>query len=114
DSGPEAKAWNDLLSQTQKLREQTLAETAREALGSRRQSRGDLDHACDAIAQGMLIVDENFRIKYANGATAVFLQSKREQMTGADARELIKDATVRDAIAGVIEGKGSARRAVEV
>jgi PAS domain-containing protein len=75
DLGPEAAAWNALVAERDQVRRDALAERARESLGRRRQPRGDLDAACDAMSQGLILVDEQGRVKYANGAAAAFLAS---------------------------------------
>jgi PAS domain-containing protein len=61
-----------------------VAGRARETLGSRGQAKGDLSAACDAMSHGLVLVDDKNQVTYANGAAAVFLRAKREDMAGAD------------------------------
>ncbi|HEX8914874.1 MAG TPA: ATP-binding protein, partial [Humisphaera sp.] len=103
--GPEAVAWNALMAEREQVRKDALAERAREALGRRKQARGDLDAACDAMSQGLILVDEAGRVKYANGAAGTFLRTDREKLLGSDLSGVVGVekvvAAVRDVAAGV-------------
>lgn len=108
DLGPEAAAWNHVVADIDKLRKHSIAQKAREALGRRQDASNDLESACDALPQGLLLIDDNSRIKYANGAAAVFLRGKREELIGADVGKFVQIPGVLDAIREV--AGGSARR----
>src|SRR5256885_5619538 len=58
DMGPEAAAWNELLVEAENLRKSAIAQRARGALDQRRNASGDLEHACDALSVGLVIVDD--------------------------------------------------------
>jgi signal transduction histidine kinase len=112
--GPEAEAWNTLLGDREKLRQELLSERARESLMSRGDGRGDLGQACDALWQGMVLVDEHLRIKYANGAAAVFLRSRKEAMISGTITDVLSDPEITDAIRGVAGGSVRRRTTHEV
>ena len=102
--GPEAKAWNGVVADIEKLRRQNLAEKVKETLGQRHEVRNELESACDALPQGLLLIDEHNRVKYANGAAAVFLHARREDLINADITRFIEVPSVLDAIREVASG----------
>jgi PAS domain S-box-containing protein len=109
--GPEAAAWNKLMGEREQFRKQGIAERARETLGSRGQVKGDLSAACDAMSQGLVLVDENNRVSYANGAAAVFLRAKREDLVGADIAKFLQVDPVLASVRDIVTGE-SRRRTV--
>lgn len=80
-----------------------------------RQARGgDTQVLCDALWQGLLLVDDKMTVRYANGAAAVLLQARREQMVNAEAGKVINDKHVLAAIQDVAAGRAKPRGALEV
>jgi len=57
----------------------------------------------DLLWHGLIIIDEQLVVRYANGAAAVFLRAKRDSLVGSDARVMIKDARVVSAIKNASE-----------
>lgn len=112
--GKEAAAWNRLLAERERLREKAATERAAESLSNRRSRDGDLASACDAMWQGMLLVDEQMRVKYVNGAAAVFLRKKREELPGQDATGLFEDSKLAAAVRSVATGAVRSRTVIEV
>jgi PAS domain S-box-containing protein len=112
--GAEAGAWNRLLAEREELRKQVSTEKARESLGTRGDVREDIAYACDALWQGMVMVDDRLNVRYANGAAAIFLQTKRDTMTGSSIEEFIKDTTLREAIRAVASGTVRHRTTIEL
>jgi PAS domain S-box-containing protein len=113
DLGPEAAAWNMLLQENESLRKASVAERVKGTLGNRREGRSDLEHAYDALAVGVIVVDNQARIKHANGAAAVMLQAKRDAIVGQSVTSLIDDAAVKEVITAILAGSGQ-RRTMEV
>ena len=112
--GAEAGAWNKLLAEHDRLRKQGLAGRAREMLGSRDQAKGDLSAACDAMSQGLVLVDEHNRVTYANGAAAVFLRAKREELVGAEIGRFLQVGPVLDSVREIVAGTGRRRTVHDV
>jgi len=106
--GPEARAWNDVVADIEKLRKQSVADKVKEALGRRQEARSELESACDALTQGLLLIDEQNRIKYANGAAAVFLRARREDLLAADVSRFVQVESILESIREV--AAGNARR----
>lgn len=108
DLGPEVQAWNGLIRETERVRRLDLAEKAHEAVGRRQENKGELEAACDAISQGIILIDDQCRVRYANGAATVFLSSKREVLVGGDITKFLQ---VPDVLADVRAiTSGSSRR----
>ena len=112
--GPEAEAWNRLLGQNKELRKQVAVERAKESLQTTRGVKGDLPAACDALPQGIILVDEKGRAKFVNGAAAVFLRARRDDIVGADLAEYIKDPSVLESIRATASGSVCRRTTVEL
>ena len=106
--GPEAQAWNRLMSDSRRLRQQTPGESVADALLPRRSLASDLDAACDVMSNGLLLVDARLRVKFANGAAAVYLRSNRDDLLGRDLSEVLRDeklvASVQSIAGGATNG----------
>lgn len=83
--GSEAVSWNRLLHECEQLRERLAQEKAGERLGARKGRELDVGNVCDALWQGLVLIDDALCVKYVNGAGAVLLRSKRETLLGARA-----------------------------
>jgi signal transduction histidine kinase len=90
--GDEATAWNAIVAERQRQQRGMTLDKAKAALDRRAAPRGDLDEVCDAMSQGILLLDDKMHVKYANGAAAVFLQAERGKLMGAEVRSLVPDA----------------------
>jgi signal transduction histidine kinase len=111
--GSEAEAWNSLLQKLSGARESALKEHATELLQTRATGLTDLATAYDALWDGILIVNDDYRIECSNGAAAVMLRSAREDLIDGDARALLP-APAAERIAAVLSSSSGARSAVEV
>lgn len=114
DLGPEAAAWNTVVAEQERMRQQGVAERVRETFGRRGQSSGDLSTVCDAMSQGLILVDDKNRVSYANGAAAAFLQSKRDELVGSDVGQFLKVNNVLDVVRQVTAGNLRRRSVMDV
>ncbi|MEA3366869.1 MAG: ATP-binding protein [Planctomycetota bacterium] len=96
--GVEAEAWNSLMDQMEQAQRRTTLTRTEESLRLQHHSSNDLSAACDALAQGLILVDPHCRAKYLNSAAAVLLQAKRDQVVEADIADFIKDDQVVEAV----------------
>jgi signal transduction histidine kinase len=114
--GEAAVAWNKLLREREALQQQLSDErvgTPEGASGQRRSDDSAAD-ACDAMWHGLLVVDDQLKVRYCNGAAAVFLRTTREKLRGADAREALPYQRVTDALSGVANRTLRIRSTIEV
>jgi PAS domain S-box-containing protein len=114
DLGIEAKAWNEVIAAREKLRKQGVAERAKEMLGQRGETRSDLVAACDAMSHGLLLVDATNTVTYANGAAAVFLRTRKEELLGAGIDRHLHVDNVLQAIRDVAGGSVRRRMVMDV
>ena len=114
NQGPEAEAWNQLLLENEKIGVKAVSERTVESLTSHRQLRSELNRACDAMWQGLIVVDADMRAKYVNGAAAVFLQTHRDEVVGTQIGELIQHERVLEAIRAAMAGSSVQRRTFEI
>jgi signal transduction histidine kinase len=117
DISPEAQAWNQVIERASRAENTGLEQRVKAAFQSQRETRNDLEHACDALSVGMVLVDMNLKVKHMNGAAAVLLRANREQVAGADPATVFADERVREALRAIIAGGGGGggqRRMIEV
>src|SRR5690606_17948286 len=70
--GAAAEAWNSLLADRERLREELLNELSLQVSGA---GAGDslAQRACDTLPSGLLLLDSAGSVQYANGAAAMLL-----------------------------------------
>ena len=112
--GQDAEAWNLLIDENEQLHEKVVSQRASDSLRRQRQTSSDLDSACDAMWQGLIVVDRQMRSKYVNGAAGVLLQTTRENIVGREISEFIRDKNVLVGIRSAIDGTVLQRRTFEV
>jgi len=113
DWGMEANAWNSLLDQTDQAQRQTTLVKTQESLRNRRGECSDLSAACEALAQGLVLVDTNGEAKYVNSAAAVLLQSRREDIEGHDIATFLPEEEVAEAVRQATRRPMQRRRIIE-
>ena len=113
--GPEAVAWNQMLGQIQKLSDQKLVEqTATARGGFTSQRSNELDEACNAMSQGLILVSHSLEVNYVNGAAATFAGADRLEMIDQPIDRFIQDTNVLDAVRKTAEGTARRRSVIEV
>ena len=112
--GVEAVAWNTLLSERDQLEQsRSEFEIVNASVGGGADSFG-LPAACNALTQGVLLVDSDMSVLYANGAAAVFLRGMRDQLIGSDLSTLKEFDDLVGGVRDALAQEGSPRRIVEV
>ena len=106
--GPEAEAWNELLATFSDHRERKLLDAVEEATHRGPQSGGDVAAACDSLTSGMVILREDGRVDYANGAACVMLQRDRDEVVNHPLEVLLRSDEAKAAFHEAING--SSRR----
>ena len=115
EHGDVAQAWNLLLQRKEETNRKLLVEKAEQTLGAQSTGRGgDLQSACDAMRQGLILVDEQLRTRYINGAAAVLLQTSRERCQDQDVRDFIQQTDVLSMLDAAVAGGARRWRSVEV
>ncbi|MFA6046212.1 MAG: ATP-binding protein [Phycisphaerales bacterium] len=112
--GPLATAWNQLIAERDRLRVGALMQEAAKTIEERGGRDGDLKAACDAMWQGLVVLDGAGMVRYCNGAAAVLLRSKRESVTGTPISTYLDDAAAQEIISKVMSGQSKSRASIEV
>ena len=112
--GQEAKAWNNFLCQDEEQQKKRARESALKSLRAKPRYDGDLAAACDALSQGLVLVDNELRARYANSAAAMLLRTQREALLSADVSSFIHDEHVLEAVRSATAGPNQRRAIVEV
>ncbi|MHC5022376.1 MAG: sensor histidine kinase [Planctomycetota bacterium] len=112
--GAEAEAWNTLLSQRAESRQEAARQQSLEQLTRGSDRAGDLESIGDAMWVGLVVVDERGRVSYANGAAAVLLQQRREELVGAELRTVLDDEAVLAAVDRAVCNRGGTRSTIEM
>lgn len=114
DSSPETRGWNRLLTEYHQVRRGQILGHAREALQQRRAGTSELEGVCDAISEGLLLIDEHQEVRFANGAASVYLDTERDKLLGACLSEFLEEPEILEAVEAVVAGRGSPRMGIEV
>ena len=112
--GPEAEAWNDLLKTIQTSRKTKMVEDSKERLGTPQRVANNLDEACNAMSQGMILLDEMLNTRYVNGAAAVFAKAERQAMVGAPIDQYLQEPDVLEAVRSAADSNQRRRSVVEI
>jgi PAS domain S-box-containing protein len=112
--GPEAQAWNTVLDECERLRAAALERRVGNDLRGRSRGGGSLQSACDAMPHGLVMVDGQLRVTYANGAAAVFFGADRDKLGGRDLSELLTDAQGVALVRSVACERTSQRGVIEI
>ena len=113
DLAPEARAWNVLVAQNQKLRKELVSTRAGEILSARPSADRQLQEMCDAMRQGIILVDKEMKANYVNGAAAVYLASTAKALVGAEIARFVP-REVLDLIKKAVGGAGRSWTSVEI
>ncbi|MCX5654446.1 MAG: ATP-binding protein [Planctomycetota bacterium] len=112
--GPEARAWNNLLSREESHHKQEALARSRDAFQTRQGTPDKLSAACDALAQGLIIIERDMRATFVNSAALLLLQAKREEVISADISTFLRDERVVAAARAASTGPVQRRTIVEV
>lgn len=112
--GPEASAWNTLLNEREGL-EQSLVD--REILETSVSGGGEtfgLPAACNTLTQGILLVDVEQQVVFANGAASVLLRRSRDELLTGSLSKVMELAPLSEAVAQVLDDSGVTRQVIEL
>ena len=88
DLGAEATAWNELLAERERLQQVLVTKRLLELPSSRRERSQDLASMCDAMSQGLILVDRNLQhhLRERRGRACTWARP-REQVLGNEHRQ---------------------------
>ncbi len=112
--GPEAKVWNTLLSERETLEQVVVTREIAEASSAGGAESIGLPAACNTLTQGVVLVDSDLSVAYANGAACVFLRVSREEMNGSTLDGIPGSEQIVEATLAVLSNHGPAREVLEL
>jgi len=113
-AGAIASAWNTLMTERDELRERACLKEAIEALGGGGRSESGGHSAVDALWLGVMLLDREGKVHYANGAAAAMLSVRREEVGGASFTTLFPEADLQATISEVVSGRSRNRASAEI
>lgn len=114
DLGAEATAWNGLLERVESLRAEQVSHRASEIVHRTGETQGDLKAACDAMADGLVLLSAKQTVIYANGAAAVFLKHNRDGLVNMRLEDGVDDSRLRDGLERVFQTQRQTHGIIEV
>lgn len=112
--GDEASAWNIMLTERDELERSVCAiEVASITEGGSGDSLG-LPVACNALTHGLILIDQDLSVEYANGAASIMLGVMREDLVGGNLNELESQDQLLGAVRGVLDGSSQSRVLIEL
>ena len=112
--GPDAEAWNLFVGRLSVLREQLALAGTHDGMSRQRSQGADLAPVCDAMWQGIVVVDDHGRVRYANGAAAVLLGIDRAEFVGVGADQTLPKGEVLDAVNECLSNRSSPRVTIDL
>lgn len=112
--GQTAESWNKLLEERRQLTDRLRTQRVAEEMHAHHARGGETQTLCDALWQGLLLIDDKLTVRYVNGAAAVLLQTRRDQVLGAAVTKAISDPRLLEAIRDVASGRSKLRGVIEV
>jgi PAS domain S-box-containing protein len=101
-SGPEVRAWNQLLADRERLQREALNTRVAEALATRPAENRKLQDICDAMRQGVILLGKDLRATYANGAASVYLGLAADRIVGAAITEIVPDGAAGESLQAAV------------
>lgn len=112
--GAEAAAWNSLLAERESLLAQAAERTIQQAAAVGRPGEGLIEGSFDVLPHGVVVMDGAGVIRYANGAAAVVLGRKRQEIAGKPFMEIVRDERAAQLARQVAQDGTRRRGSVEV
>ncbi len=112
--GEFAGAWNGLVRERAAMRQRETLERIIERASTAAPREADLTSACDAMWAGLVLVDDQQCVRYVNGAAAVFLAGKREELVGKPINDVLSEPEIAEALGAIGAGKGRGKVVVEI
>jgi len=112
--GIEAAIWNTILHEREVVEQEAMNQEIRESILIQTGDGIGVAEACNALTQGIVVVDDDLHVLYANGAACSFLGFTRDTAVGLNLQTTTLDAEAIEAIMGVASGTAGARKVIEL
>jgi signal transduction histidine kinase len=112
--GIEAKAWNTMLTERDELERSVCAIEVASITESGGGDSLGLPIACNALTHGLILVDHDLNVDYANGAASIMLGVLRDELVGGRLSDLESQQPLVEAARGVLDGTSQSRVLIEL
>ncbi len=112
--GPEAQAWNQILTDRESIARESMNHEIREALLLQKGEGVGVAEACNALTQGVVVVDSDMQVLYTNGAACAFFGLEKDASVGVEFSSVCEDSELIEAVRSTLNGQGGARCVVEI
>ncbi len=112
--GLEAKAWNTLLGERETLEQATIDQEIIEAATTGGVESIGLPAACNTLTQGVVLVESDLTVLYANGAACVFLRVTRDEFVDSTLETAPDSDQIIAAVQNVLKNSGVTRQVLEL
>ncbi len=112
--GVEATAWNALLTEKERSEQ---ADIQNELIIASKDNGGEsvgLAAACNTLTQGVILVESDLAVVYANGASCVFLRVDRDELLKSTFDTVSDADPVIDIVRRVVSQQGPTRQVIEI
>ncbi|MDF1808473.1 MAG: PAS domain-containing sensor histidine kinase [Phycisphaerales bacterium] len=112
--GPEGKTWNTLLEERENFENVMYEHEVADASTTGRIESVGLPAACNTLMQGVVLIESDLTVVYANGAASNFLRMDREEMVGQKLDQVSEANLIMDLTCSVLDVQGPKRQVIEV
>lgn len=112
--GPQAVTWNTLLSEREAIEHAIVEQEIVQSFGNGMVESFGLPAACNTLTQGIMLLESDLRVLYANGAACVFLRTLHSDLIDATLEKVPNSDQMIETIQSVLSEQGNARKVIEV
>ena len=112
--GPQAITWNSLLTEREELEHVLVEREVVQSFGSGMVESFGLPSACNTLTQGLMLLESDLRVLYANGAACVFLRTLHAELIDISLEKVPNSEPIVQAIQSVLGDQGTTRKVIEV
>jgi signal transduction histidine kinase len=112
--GSEAVIWNTLLKEREEIEQVVVQRETLETLSGGVVESVGLPAACNTLTQGVLLVEQDLQVLYANGAACVFLRVNRQELINSSLNKVPDSAGIVEIVQSMLDGQGASRQIIEL
>lgn len=112
--GPEAVIWNQLIEERDALRAGVCGTGPSRTEAVADQITSEWRGVLDGLWYGVIVVGRDLTVRYANGAAAVMLARRREELQGHEVSEVFGDQRVSGQVRSALAAENRQRRTLEI
>ena len=112
--GIEAEIWNTILEEREAVERESMDKEIHQSILMQSGDSIGVAEACNALTQGIVVVDNDLHVLYANGAACSFLGCTRDTAVGLSLHTAGLDPVAIQSLSDVLSGSAGARKVIEM